>query len=315
MIYILDVMSAPKISLDQWLTLVSVVEAGSYAQAAERLHKSQSTLTYGMQKMEQLLGVRVFEKRGRRSVLTPAGEVLYRRGKMLVEEAQRLEQGASELSRGWEPEIRLAAEIVFPTWLMLRCMERFGQQRFETRIELVESVLGGTDEALMERQVDLAIASSVPAGFMGDALMLVRFVCAAAPDHPLHRLERPLTRDDLRRHRHLVIRDSGVQRARAGGWVNEIRWTVSHKATSIRAAVSGLGFAWYPEEAIREELEQGTLKRLPLREGGERYGMLYLVFADPDTAGPGTRRLAEIIREEVHRTHVQGSGPAMADPG
>jgi len=166
----------------------------------------------------------------------------------------------------------------------------------------VESVLGGTDEALMERAVELAIASSVPAGFVGDALMPVRFACAAAPSHPLHRLGRPVTRDDLRRHRHLVIRDSGLQRVRAGGWVNEIRWTVSHKATSIRAAVSGLGFAWYPEESIREELQQGTLKRLPLRGGAERYTMLYLIYADPDTAGPGTRRLAEVLREEVGKT-------------
>lgn len=303
-------MTDPRISLDQWLTLVSVVEAGSYARAAEQLHKSQSTLTYGMQKMEQLLGVRVFEKQGRRAVLTPVGEVLYRRGKNLVEEARRLEYGAGELARGWEPEIRLAAEIIFPTWLLLGCLERFGREHFETRIELLESVLGGTDELLMERQVELAIATSVPAGFMGDALMTVRFVCAAAPDHPLLQLNRPLTRDDLRRHRHLVIRDSGVQRARASGWLNEIRWNVSHKATSIRAAVSGLGFAWYPEESIREELEQGRLKRLPLREGAERYSMLYLVFADPDTAGPGTRRLAEIIREEVALTG-QKSPPQM----
>lgn len=295
-------MTALKISLDQWLTLVTVVEAGGYAPAAARLHKSQSTLTYSVQKIEHLLGVRIFEKRGRRAALTPIGEVLYRRGKQLVDEAQRLEQGAGELAQGWEPEIRLSVDIIFPTWLLLHCLERFADERPEMRIELLESVLGGTDEALMERKVELAIASSVPAGFTGDALMTVRFVCAAAPNHPLHRLNRSLALEDLRRHRHLVIRDSGLQRARAGGWVNEIRWTVSHKATSIRAAVSGLGFAWYPEESIREELDQGTLKRLPLREGGERYVTLYLVFADPDTVGPGSRRLAEIIREEVRRS-------------
>ena len=44
---------------------------------------------------------------------------------------------------------------------------------------------------------------------------------------------------------------------------------VAHKATSIRAAVMGLGYAWYPEDAIREELERGAPKPLPLREGAE----------------------------------------------
>ena len=294
-------MRSPRISLEQWNTLVSVVESGGYAKAGERLHKSQSTLTYAIQKLEELLGLKVFEIRGRKAVLTPTGELLYRRGKALLEDAARLEHAAGELARGWEPEIRLAAEIIFPTWLLLRCLAEFAKERPQTRIELIESVLGGTDEALAERKVELAIGSSIPAGFVGDMLLQVRFVCAAAPTHPLHSLGRPLTLEDLRPHRHLVIRDSGVQRSRPGGWLNELRWTVSHKATSIRAAVMGLGYAWYPEDSIREELERGTLKPLALREGAERFGTLYLIFADPDTAGPGTRRLAQIIREEVRR--------------
>jgi DNA-binding transcriptional LysR family regulator len=61
----------------------------------------------------------------------------------------------------------------------------------------------------------------------------------------------------------------------------------------------GLGFAWFPEETIRGELARGELKALPLREGGERSGDLYLVFADRDYAGPGALRLAAIIREHV----------------
>jgi DNA-binding transcriptional LysR family regulator len=294
-------LKTPRISLDQWTTLVSVVESGGYAKAGEQLHKSQSTLTYAIQRLEELLGVKVFEIRGRKAVLTPSGELLYRRGKTLVEEAARLERAASELARGWEPEIRLAVEILFPTWLLLQCLGEFAKERPETRIELIESVLGGTDEALAARKVDLAIGSGIPEGFVGDMLMPIRLICVAAPSHPLHSLGRELTLDDLRVHRHVVIRDSGAQRSRAGGWLNELRWTVSHKATSIRAAVMGLGYAWYPDDSIREELDRSTLKPLPLREGAERFGNLYLIFSDRDTAGPGTRRLSEIIKEEVRR--------------
>lgn len=288
-----------KVSLDQWATLVSVVESGSYARAAERLHKSQSTLTYAIQKLEEMVGVKAFEIRGRKAVLTPAGEVLYRRGKSLVEEAARLERAAGELAQGWEAEIRLAVEIIFPTWLLLRCLERFAAERPQTRIELLETVLGGNEEALVQGKVHFAIGPVVPAGFIGDVLMPVRFVCMAAPDHPLHRLGRPATLDDLRQHRHLAIRDSGEQRSARGAWLNENRWTVSGKATSIRAAVMGLGYAWYPEDSVREELERGTLKPLPLLEGGERAATLHLVYADRDTAGPGARRLAQIIQEET----------------
>ena len=294
-------MSTPRISLDQWNALVSVVESGSYAKAAERLHRSQSTLSYAVQKLERLLGVAVFTLEGRKSVLTPTGELLYRRGKALVDEAARLEHAAADLAGGWEAELRLAVDAAFPTWLLLKCLGEFERQRPETRIELFETVLGGHDEALVERRVELAIGPTVPAGFLGDALMQARFRCVAAPGHPLHALARPLTIEDLRAHRHLVIRDSGVTRTHRGGWLNELRWTVSHKATSIRGACMGLGFAWYPEEIIREELRAGALVPLPLREGAEKYATLYMTFADRESAGPGTMRLAEIIREQVTR--------------
>ena len=296
-------MSTPRITLEQWRALLTVVDAGGYAQAAEALHKSQSAVTYGVQKIESLLGVKVFEIRGRKAALTDAGQVLYRRARTLVEEAAALEDGAKAMAADWKPELRLAVEVIFPTWLLLEALRDFAGERPETRIELYETVLGGTDEALQSRSVDLAITSQVPQGFLGDLLIRLRFIACAHPDHPLHKLGRELTDRDLRRHRHLVIRDSGTQRTRPGAWTGaEQRWTVSYKATSIRAATMGLGFAWYPEENVREELAAGRLKALPLREGSERWADLYLVFADPDYAGRDERRLAEIIRGSVART-------------
>lgn len=292
---------SPKITLEQWRALIAVVDAGGYAQAAQSLHKTQSTVTYAVQKMESLLGVKVFEVVGRKAQLTPTGEVLYRRAKALLEEAGSLESAAGVLAAGWEPQLRLAIEIIFPTWLLLRCLARFAEEHPQTAIELYETVLSGTAEALTQRRVDLAITSQVPQGFSGDALMRMRFIAAAHPQHPLHAFKRKLTLQDLRKHRHLMIRDSGSQR-RAGSWLGaEQTWTVSHKATSIHAACMGLGFAWFAEDTIRSELERGELKPLPLREGAERWAELYLVFADRDYAGPGALRLATIIREQVQQ--------------
>ena len=67
-----------RITLDQWRALVAVVDHGSYAAAAAALHKSQSSVTYAVQKLESLLGVRAFTIEGRKSVLTPTGEFLNR---------------------------------------------------------------------------------------------------------------------------------------------------------------------------------------------------------------------------------------------
>lgn len=61
------------------------------------------------------------------------------------------------MAADWKPELRLAVEVIFPTWLLLGCLRDFAVERPETRIELYETVLGGTYEALQSRAVDLAI--------------------------------------------------------------------------------------------------------------------------------------------------------------
>ena len=62
----------PTISLEQWRALVAVVDEGGYAAAAEGIHKSQSAVTYAVQQVEKLLGVKAFRLEGRKAVLTPA---------------------------------------------------------------------------------------------------------------------------------------------------------------------------------------------------------------------------------------------------
>ena len=289
----------PRITLEQWQALVAVVDAGSYAKASERLHKSQSTLTYAVQKLEALLGVKAFEIRGRKAVLTPTGEMLHRRARVLLDEARGLERASRLVSAGWEAEITIAADILFPYWLLMRCFDAFGSESPHTRIELIESVLAGTTEALTSGRADLAIAGVVPAGYVANPLVRLRAIPAAHPGHPLHALGRPLTLKDLRRHRQLIVRESDTLRATKTSLEASQRWTVSHMSTSIVAAAQGFGYGWYPEEKIRPELAAGTLKQLPMRDGGERFHELYLIYADRDDAGPGTRRLAEIIRERT----------------
>lgn len=288
-------MNSPRITLEQWEALVAVVEAGSYARAAERLHKTQSTVTYAVQKIESLLDVKAFDIVGRKAVLTSTGQTLYRRARVLIEEAMNAESAARSLSAGWEAQIRVVMEHVFPTQVMFEALDRFGHESPHTQIELIESILAGTAEALVQAQADIGITPIVPSGFFGEPLIDMRFILVAHPDHPLHMLNRPVTQRDLRNARHLVVRETGSTRATRPALESTQRWTVTHMATSIDAVRSGYGFAWLPEDMIRAELASGTLKPLPLRDGRERRAHLYLVYANRETAGPGTLRLGEII--------------------
>jgi DNA-binding transcriptional LysR family regulator len=306
--------SSLRISLEQWRALVAVVEQGSYAKAAEALHKTQSSVTYAVQKLQSSLGVEAFVIEGRKSKLTHTGQLLYRRARLLLDDAAGIEKTARAVSSGWEAEIRIAAEVLFPNSVLLRCLARFGQECPDTRIEVIESVIAGTTEALVERRADLGIGAVIPQDMDAVPLLRMRMVAVAHPSHPLHHLGRPVTRRDLRRHRQLIVRESDARRATRVGLDASQRWTVSFMGTSILAAVRGYGFAWYPDEKIRDELASGLLKPLPLREGGERFAQLYLIYADRENAGPGILRLAEVIREGV-ASECANAAVAQTEPG
>jgi DNA-binding transcriptional LysR family regulator len=132
----------------------------------ERPQRTRSAVTHTIKKLEELPDFRVFDLRGRKAALTPAGQALYRREKAVVDEATRLDRVARELARGWEPEIRPAADIVLPASSLLECCAEFGREHPDTRIEITESVPGGTEEALVEGRVDFVVGGVVPGGFL-----------------------------------------------------------------------------------------------------------------------------------------------------
>src|SRR2546423_13065296 len=177
-------MNEPRITLDQWSALAAVVEADGYAKAAERLHKSQSSVTYAVQQVESQLGIKAFRIEGRKAALTPTGELLYRRARYLLDEAAALERASKRISAGWEAQIRVAIESIFPAWLLLQCLDKLGAESPHTRIELIETVLGHRTDVLSTGQADLAIFAGVPPGFFGDSLLRLRFALVASPSHP-----------------------------------------------------------------------------------------------------------------------------------
>ncbi|SDW83513.1 LysR family transcriptional regulator [Marinobacter mobilis] len=293
----------PRTSLEQWAVLAAVVDEGSFARAAEALNKSQSSVSYTLKCLQEQLPVDVLVIRGRRAELSEAGEVLLRRARSLIEDLRSLERLATNLAQDWEPEVRLAVDVIFPPPLLSEAMAQFVPESRSTRVQIIESVLSGGQEALLSGYADLAITHRPPPGFLGNELIRQEFVAVAHCDHPLAQSSERLTLRDLRHHRQFVVRDSGLKRKQDAGWLGaEQRWTVTHLKTSIQFVKQGLGYAWLPRLHIAEELGSGELVPLALEEGGSRQEVLSLVFADRDSAGPATRALARALQSVCQRT-------------
>ncbi|MGV8843646.1 MAG: LysR family transcriptional regulator [Pseudomonas sp.] len=290
-------MKAPRVTLEQWRTLQAVVDHGGFAQAAEVLHRSQSSVSYTVARMQEQLGVPLLRIEGRRAVLTEAGAVLLRRSRQLVKQASQLEDLAYHMEQGWEAEVRLVVDAAYPNAKLVRALSAFMPQSRGCRVRLREEVLSGVEEVLKEGTADLAISSLSITGYLAAELSTVEFIAVAHPEHALHQLQRTLGFQDLEAQMQVVIRDSGRLQPRDSGWLGaEQRWTVGSLATASTFVSSGLGFAWLPRHLIERELKDGSLKALPLEQGGSHNPLFYLYSNKEKSLGPATQILVELIK-------------------
>jgi len=281
-----------QVTLDQWAAFRAVVEEGSFAKAAETLDKSQSGISYAVAQLQDQLPVRVLELKGRKAEVTEAGKVLYRQAVALLEQSKEIESSAKCLAAGWQTEVTIAVDIITPMGIVLNTLEHFSNENPGTRIKVLETSLSGTDEALFTREADLVVTANVPPGFLGESLGNIAMVAVTGSHHPLAKIEAPITESELKQHRQIVVRDSGIKREQDVGWLAaEQRWTVSSFSTSVQVLTRGLGFAFVPRHFVRFDLEQGRLKELKLSLGGERKISLYLVPSAQSHLGPAVQAL------------------------
>lgn len=290
-------MANPKVTLEQWRVLQAVVDFGGFAQAAQALHRSQSSVSYAVQKLQEQLGTRLLHIVGRKAELTEAGTALLRQSRQLLNSASELEDMAQIMTSGWEAEIQLVVDAAYPSRDLIDVLKQFEPICQGTRVQLKEVVLSGAEEALQNGSADLVITAFIPPGFLGDLLTEIDFLAVAHPDHPLHHLDRELVARDLQQELQVVISDSGAIQQRDVGWQSaEHRWSVTKLETAVETIRHGLGFAWLPVHMIEQPLQSGELKPLPLREGQRYQAQFHLVKARPNQPGPATEKLAELFK-------------------
>jgi len=168
-----------KTSLEQWAVLAAVVDAGGFAQAAVRLHRSQSAVSYALSRLQQSLGLPLLAIEGRKSVLTAHGSTLLARARPLLKDLDTLEQLAQSLEQGWEPELTLVVDDAFPRSTLLGIVAELQQSCPNTQVQLADVVLSGAEEAIIGGAGDVVVTSRIPAGFLGDWLLDVTLTAAA----------------------------------------------------------------------------------------------------------------------------------------
>ncbi|MBI3145712.1 MAG: LysR family transcriptional regulator [Pseudogulbenkiania sp.] len=269
-----------RLSLDALLVLDAIERKGSFAAAAEELHRVPSAITYTVQKLEQDLGILIFDRSGHRARLTEVGTHLLKDGRYLLDAAAQLEDRVRQQATGWEPELRLAVSDLVPFSALLPLLAEFGQLTCATRLRLQREVLGGTWDALHDGRADLAIGASdqpPPGRYQRQPLGTVPFVFAVAPEHPLARHTEPIPLYVIRKYRAVAVGDTSRQLPARSLSILEGQdvLTVSTLAEKLQVQLAGLGTGYLPLSLAQPYIDNEKLVVKQVEDGKDPIALFY----------------------------------------
>lgn len=254
-----------RLTLDALAVLDAIDRRGSFAAAAEELHRVPSAVTYTLQKLEQDLDVVLFDRSGHRAKLTAAGEKLLREGRHLLQRAGQLEAAVRRVAKGWETELKIAVDELIPIERLFPLLAEFYREDCGTSLRLSSEMLSGAWDALLSGRADLVVGASSEGppggGYTSSALGSVPFAFVAAPAHPLAAVAEPLQEHDIRQHRSVAVADSSrsLPPLTASILSGQDVLTVPTMASKCAAHRQGLGVGYVPRFMVKDDLLHGRL--------------------------------------------------------
>lgn len=205
------------LSLDQMRMFLTVAEAGSFRAAALKLDRVQSAVSHAIARLEDTLGVSLFDRSGHRPLLTAEGKALlvHVRDVLLRVDAMRPARG---LSSGVELELALTVDVLFPPRLVGTALAEVSAAYPSVAIRLSAEALGGPITALLEKRSQLAIIvgeSFRDPRIAMEALTSINMIAVVAASHPLARASGPLDTAALADHLQIVQFDRSPRQRNA----------------------------------------------------------------------------------------------------
>lgn len=171
---------------------IAIARVGNITHAAQQLYVSQPTLTKYLQRLERDLGLPLFERTGRRLLLTHAGERYLARAQEMLNIKRALDAELADIRREDAGEFRVGMPPVRCSFSLPVVLPEFRRLHPNVRIQVLEDSSGALDQALCEGRVDLNFYNfSVPNPLLEYQVLCRDAIYAILPQgHPAGQLAR-----------------------------------------------------------------------------------------------------------------------------
>ena len=243
--------------LNDLLAFRAVAELANFRKAAETVHISQPALSRRIDKLEQALGVRLFERTTRRVSMTVVGRDFSRKVEQLLAELDHMLLGIRGVAATRMGEVAIACVPSTVYYFLSQVIRRYHERYPKVRVKLFDAGANEVLAAVARGEVDFGLdfIGSQETGIEFRPLLEERFVAACRRDHPLAR-KRHATWSDLARYDYISVSKSSGNRllldqalANVPGCPRSI-YEAEHVTTMIGLVEAGLGVAAVPSLAM-----------------------------------------------------------------
>jgi len=271
----------------QLRTFQAVAQMLSFNRAAERLHYAQSSISAQIQALEEELEVKLFDRLGRRILLTEAGERLLQYARKILDLA---DETRAEIVRSKEPEGALTIRVPesFCAYRLPPVVKQFRSRFPKVRLSFITCAVENLQKDLRKGITDLAflLTESIQAADLeAEALGFEHIMLVASPGHPLVAKPEIKTRD-LEGETILLSKVDCSYRKSFEQILDQenIRPGTTLEFNSVEAikqcVMEGVGITILPEIAVAREIAQGRLAALTWGEGEMEVALLMIWYKE-----------------------------------
>nr|WP_305849117.1 LysR family transcriptional regulator [Providencia sp. M-27] len=249
-------MEKTRTTLDQWITLQAVVDCGGFAQAAEILHRTQSSISYTISKLEQTLEIEIFSLEKRRAVLTRQGEQLLALSREVTNKAISLEKVAKSLNYEGNNKINIVIDSLYQSDEILKKIGDLSRSRKDYDIDLKRLLLKKTD-IFGVKNYDLLITHHYVESLNPIFLEQVEAVFVTNPNHKLQHCQADNILKSMEKTTLIALESTEIDGMKSIQTIH-----VPNVDLAIQLTENLIGYLWLPKNLVQKELNNNSLKEL-----------------------------------------------------
>jgi DNA-binding transcriptional LysR family regulator len=284
--------------LDLLRSFVSVVDAGGFTRAAERVHRTQSTVSQQIRRLEDELGRTLLDRNGGEVRVTEDGERLLSYARRILSLA---EEARDVLTRpAAEGLVRLGVPEDFAAYRLTRVLASFARSHPGLRLDVRAGLSAQLRQDLDSGELDLALLKRDAGGKGGIAAWPERLHWVTSRAHPadLSRGSVPLVGFAPG----CLYRTRAIHALECAGRAWHMAFA-SASLTAVQAAVAaGLGISILTEISVQKEH-----RVLTAREGFAPIEKTEVALVAADQVSPATRRLADRLAQLCISLHAEAA--------